>query len=52
MINGELVVDNLSYEDLCAKNYLYIGNGEFYRYCRKGMAAIKRWMILYGIWEM
>lgn len=46
------LVDNLSYEDICAKNYLYISKGDFYGYRRKGMAAIKRWMILYNIWEM
>ena len=46
------LVDNLSYEDICAKNYLYIGKGDFYGYRRQGMAAIKRWMLLYGIWEM
>lgn len=46
------LTDNLSYDDLCAKNYLYIGKGDFYGYRRQGMAAIKRWMILYGIWEM
>lgn len=46
------LVDNLSYEDICSKNYLYIGKGDFYGYRRQGMAAIKRWMILYNIWEM
>ena len=46
------LVDNLSYEDICAKNYLYIGKGDFYGHRRQGMAAIKRWMILYNIWEM
>jgi hypothetical protein len=46
------LVDNLSYEDICAKNYLYIGKGDFYGYRRQGMESIKRWMILYGIWEM
>ena len=46
------LVDNLSYEDICAKSYLYIGKGDFYGHRRQGMAAIKRWMILYGIWEM
>ena len=46
------LVNNLSYEDICAKNYLYIGKGDFYGHRRQGMAAIKRWMILYGIWEM
>ena len=24
------LVDNLSYEDICARNYLYIGKGDFY----------------------
>ena len=43
---------NLSYEDICSKNYLYIGKGDFYGHRRQGMAAIKRCMILYGIWEM
>ena len=28
------------------------GKGDFYGYRSQGMAAIKRWMILYGIWEM
>lgn len=46
------LVDNISYEGICAKNYLYIGKGDFYGHRRQGMAAIKRWMILYGIWEM
>lgn len=46
------LVDNLSYEDICSKNYLYIGKGDFYGHRRQGMATIKRWMILYGIWEM
>lgn len=46
------LVDNLSYDDICAKNYLYIGKGDFYGHRRKGMAAIKRWMILCGIWEI
>jgi hypothetical protein len=46
------LVDNLSYEDICAKNYLYIGKGDFYGHRRQGMEAIKRWMILYNIWEM
>ena len=46
------LVDNLSYDDICAKKYIYIGKGDFYGHRRQGMAAIKRWMILYGIWEM
>lgn len=46
------LVDNLSYEDICAKNYLYIGKGDFYGHRRQGMESINRWMILYGIWEM
>ena len=45
------LVDNLSYEDICAKDFLYIGKGDFYGHRRQGMAAIKRWMILYNVWE-
>ena len=46
------LVDNVSYDIMSAKNYIYIGKGDFYGHRRQGMAAIKRWMILYGIWEM
>ena len=46
------LVGNLSYEGICAKDYLYIGKGDFYGYRRQGMAAIKQFMIIYGIWEM
>ena len=46
------LVDNLSYEDVCAKNYIFIGKGDFYGYRRKGMEAIKRWMILNKRWKM
>lgn len=45
------LVDNLSYEELNKHHYVYIGKGDFYGYRRQGMAAIKRWMILYGVWE-
>ena len=45
------LVENLSYEDICAKDFLYIGKGDFYGHRRQGMAAIKRWMILYNVWE-
>ena len=46
------LVDNLSYEDICSKNYLFIGKGDFYGHRRQGIAAIKRWMIWNHIWEM
>lgn len=46
------LVDNVSYDIMSAKKYIYIGKGGFYGHRRQGMAAIKRWMILYGIWEM
>ncbi len=46
------LVDGLSYEKICKKDYLFIGKGDFYGYCRRGVGAIKRWMILYNIWEM
>lgn len=46
------LVYNRSYEDICAKDYMFIGKGDFYGHRRQGMAAIKRWMILYNIWEI
>lgn len=46
------LVKNMSYEDICAKNYIFMGKGDFYGHRRQGMESIKRWMILYGIWEM
>ena len=46
------LVDNVSYDIMSAKNYIYIGKGDFYGHRRQGMAAIKRCMIDYGIWEM
>ena len=47
----EILIYGKSYDDLCKEEYLYIGKGDFYGYRRKGMAAIKRWMILHNIWE-
>lgn len=46
------LVENLSYDNICKKNYLYMCMVDFYAYRRQGMAAIKRWMILYGVWKM
>lgn len=46
------LVDNISYDNMSKKKYIYIGKGDFYGHRRQGMDAIKRWMILYGIWEM
>lgn len=46
------IVDNMSYEDICAKDYIYMSKGDFYGHRRKGMDAIKRWMILYNLWEI
>lgn len=46
------LVKNMSYEDICAKNYIFIGKGDFYGYRRKGMACIKRWLILFNRWEI
>ena len=45
------LVKNMSYEDICAKNYIFIGKGDFYGHRRKGMACIKRWLILCNKWE-
>ena len=46
------LVDNMSYEELCGKDYIYIGKGDFYGHRRQGMGCIKRWMILNNMWEM
>lgn len=46
------LVDNLSYEDICAKTYLFIGKGDFYGHRRKGMENIKRWLILNNMWNI
>lgn len=46
------LVDKISYDEMCKKRYIHIGKGDFYGHRRQGMAAIKRWMILYGIWEV
>ena len=43
---------NISYEQMDRERGIYINKGDFYAYRRMGVAAIKRWMILYGIWEM
>lgn len=46
------LVDNLSYEDICAKTYIFMGKGDFYGHRRQGMAAIKRWLILNNMWNL
>ena len=46
------LVDNLSYDDICKREYIYMCCVDFYAYRRQGIAAIKRWMILNGIWEL
>lgn len=46
------LINNKSYEDLCKEEYLFITKVDFYAYRRKGMAAIKRWLILNNIWEV
>lgn len=44
------LVDNISYDIMSAKNYIYMGKGDFYGHRRQGMAAIKRCMKDVGIW--
>ena len=46
------LVKNMSYEDICSKNYIFMGKGDFYGHRRKGMESIKRWMILNNIWNI
>lgn len=45
------LTENLSYDDLCKTDYLYMHSVDFYAYRRKGIAAIKRHMIQDGIWN-
>lgn len=51
-----LVLRNLttgeSFEKIAKKEYILSSISDCYAYKRKGTEAIKRWMILYGIWEM
>lgn len=46
------LIDGVSYDRMEREHYIYINKYDFYAYRRCGIAAIKRWMILYGIWEM
>lgn len=46
------LVENLSYDDICKEDYIYMSCVDFYAYRRKGMESIKRWMILNKLWEM
>lgn len=46
------LVDNISYDKMIVKQEIYMDKGDFYAYRRLGMSAIKRWMILSGIWKI
>lgn len=46
------LVNNMSYEELCGKEYIYTGKVDFYGHRRQGIACIKRWLILYNMWEL
>ncbi len=45
------LTQGISYDKLIVKNEIYISKEDFYGYRRKGMDAIKRWMIWSGLWE-
>ena len=45
------LVYNQSYDDICKEEYIFMRKEDFYGYRRKGMEAIKRYMLLYGIWK-
>ncbi len=45
------LTDGISYNNICKMDYIYMRPEDFYAYRRKGMEAIKRWMILCGIWN-
>lgn len=48
----ESLINNKSYDDLCKEEYIFLSRVDFYGYRRKGMAAIKRWMIWNNMWEI
>lgn len=45
------LTDGKSYDVLFREDYIYMTKQDFYAYRRKGMEAIKRWMILYNLWK-
>lgn len=38
------LLEGMSYEAICAKEYMYIGKGDFYGYCRLAIAKINKGM--------
>lgn len=46
------LVNKMSYDEMYQKNIIYKSKVDFYADRRKGIESIKRWMILYGIWEL
>lgn len=45
------LTEGISYDVMFQQDYLYMTKQDFYGYRRKGMEAVKRWMILYNIWD-
>lgn len=45
------LIDGLSYDDLAMNKSIYISKVDFYGHRRKGIADIKKWMILCGKWN-
>lgn len=46
------LVEKKSYESIIKKEFLFMGKEDFYGYRRKGMEAIKRYMISFGKWKL
>lgn len=46
------LVNKMSYDEMYQKNIIYKSKVDFYADRRKGIESIKRWMILYGKWEL
>ena len=46
--------EKMSYEKICAKQYIYLDKGSFHGKCRQAIEKIDRWMMLnwiYKDWE-
>lgn len=45
------LINNISYDKICAKNYICICKDDFYAYRRKAIASIKESLIKNKIWH-
>ena len=45
------LTEGKSYDKMIVRKEIYMSKEDFYGYRRKGMEAIKRYMLWHGIWE-